>query len=337
MPGRGRPAPGLAVRHRAGRPAARLPAGRAGHPGRDGARRADEEGALGRRLVDAAAARAVAGVRRARRRGARRAARGAGRPARRGRQGRVGAAGVRRTCSPSRPPPRVEAWRRTSGMHRVRGRRGLGAVRALWEARDELAERRDVTPGRIIPDSAIVAAAQAMPADRDALLARQGVPRPRRRALRLPLGRRAPRGRGDGRVRAADPRPALRRPAAPPRLGRPRPGRRPPAQPGPRGARRARRAARPAGREPAHPRLPAPGALDPARDPRPEGRCRPPSTPRSPSSAPGRGRSSSPARSSPRPSWRRTSRCRCRCRRSSRWMSRRWSTEQGEQSEPSAD
>jgi ribonuclease D len=69
---------------------------------------------------------------------------------------------------------RVDAWRRTSGMHRIRGRRGLGAVRALWEARDELAERRDVTPGRIIPDSAIVAAAQAMPADRDALLAVKG-------------------------------------------------------------------------------------------------------------------------------------------------------------------
>ena len=70
--------------------------------------------------------------------------------------------------------PRVDAWRRTSGMHRIRGRRGLGAVRALWEARDQLAERRDVTPGRIIPDSAIVAAAQALPTDRDALLAVKG-------------------------------------------------------------------------------------------------------------------------------------------------------------------
>lgn len=73
-----------------------------------------------------------------------------------------------------RPTPRVEAWRRTSGMHRVRGRRGLGAVRALWEVRDSLAEQRDVTPGRIIPDAAIVAAAQAMPSDRDALLATKG-------------------------------------------------------------------------------------------------------------------------------------------------------------------
>ncbi|WP_122816477.1 HRDC domain-containing protein [Nocardioides pantholopis] len=70
--------------------------------------------------------------------------------------------------------PRVEAWRRTSGMHRVRGRRGLAAVRALWEARDQIAEQRDVTPGRVLPDAAIVAAAQALPTDRAALLATRG-------------------------------------------------------------------------------------------------------------------------------------------------------------------
>ncbi len=72
------------------------------------------------------------------------------------------------------PTPRFEAWRRTSGLHRVRGRRGLGAVRALWEARDSIAAERDVTPGRIIPDSAIVIAAQALPTDRATLLATRG-------------------------------------------------------------------------------------------------------------------------------------------------------------------
>jgi ribonuclease D len=72
------------------------------------------------------------------------------------------------------PTPRVEAWRRTSGMHRIRGRRELAAVRELWETRDEIAQQRDVTPGRIIPDSAIVAAAAAMPSDRDALMATKG-------------------------------------------------------------------------------------------------------------------------------------------------------------------
>jgi len=59
-------------------------------------------------------------------------------------------------------------------MHRVRGRRGLAAVKALWEARDELARQRDVTPGRIIPDSAIVAAAQELPTERGALLGVKG-------------------------------------------------------------------------------------------------------------------------------------------------------------------
>jgi ribonuclease D len=72
------------------------------------------------------------------------------------------------------PTPRVDAWRRTSGVHRVRGRRALGAVRALWEQRDQIAQERDVTPGRILPDSAIVAAASAMPTQRRELLTTQG-------------------------------------------------------------------------------------------------------------------------------------------------------------------
>ena len=70
--------------------------------------------------------------------------------------------------------PRKDPWRRTSGMHRARGRRALAAVRELWEARDAIAAQRDVTPGRIIPDSAIVEAANALPADRAALLALKG-------------------------------------------------------------------------------------------------------------------------------------------------------------------
>ncbi|MFC7360882.1 HRDC domain-containing protein [Nocardioides astragali] len=72
------------------------------------------------------------------------------------------------------PTVRNEAWRRTSGVHRLRGRRALGAARALWEARDAIAAERDVTPGRILPDSAIVAAATAMPTDRRALLSTPG-------------------------------------------------------------------------------------------------------------------------------------------------------------------
>jgi ribonuclease D len=72
------------------------------------------------------------------------------------------------------PGPRTDRWRRTSGMHRARGRRALAAVRGLWQARDEIASRRDVTPGRILPDSAIVEAANAMPRDRSALIGLRG-------------------------------------------------------------------------------------------------------------------------------------------------------------------
>ena len=78
------------------------------------------------------------------------------------------------SSAPSRTAPAQDPWRRTSGMHRARGRRALAAVRELWETRDEIAARRDVTPGRIIPDSAIVEAANAMPRDKAALL---GAPR----------------------------------------------------------------------------------------------------------------------------------------------------------------
>ncbi len=72
------------------------------------------------------------------------------------------------------PTVRVDAWRRTSGLHKVRGRRTLGAVRALWETRDRIARERDVTPSRLIPDAAIVAAATAMPTSRGALLGTPG-------------------------------------------------------------------------------------------------------------------------------------------------------------------
>lgn len=66
--------------------------------------------------------------------------------------------------------PRPDPWRRTSGIHRIRGARALARVRALWYARDEIAARRDLAPGRVLPDSAIVAAAEADPTDISALL-----------------------------------------------------------------------------------------------------------------------------------------------------------------------
>ncbi len=72
------------------------------------------------------------------------------------------------------PPVRHEPWRRTSGLHKVRGRRPLAAVRELWETRDRIARERDVTPGRILPDSAIIEAAVAFPVDQATLLGTKG-------------------------------------------------------------------------------------------------------------------------------------------------------------------
>jgi ribonuclease D len=68
------------------------------------------------------------------------------------------------------PPPKQDPWRRTSGVHGLRSRRQLGMLRSLWQARDDLARRRDVAPGRVLPDAAMVSAVQADPASESALL-----------------------------------------------------------------------------------------------------------------------------------------------------------------------
>ncbi len=67
------------------------------------------------------------------------------------------------------PPERKEPWRRTSGLHKARGRRALGIVREIWQTRDAIAEDRDTTPGRILPDASILELATAPPHDLNAL------------------------------------------------------------------------------------------------------------------------------------------------------------------------
>jgi ribonuclease D len=60
-------------------------------------------------------------------------------------------------------PTRRDRWRRTSGIHKVRDPRALAAVRELWATRDHIARRRDIAPGRILPDAAIINAATTDP------------------------------------------------------------------------------------------------------------------------------------------------------------------------------
>lgn len=71
-------------------------------------------------------------------------------------------------------PPRQDPWRRTSGMHKVRRRRQMAVVRELWTMRDQIAQRRDVSPGKVLGDAAIVEAALALPPNTHALTALPG-------------------------------------------------------------------------------------------------------------------------------------------------------------------
>jgi ribonuclease D len=53
-------------------------------------------------------------------------------------------------------PPRVDPWRRTSGMHKIRKRNQLAVIRSLWNVRNQIAESLDVSPGKLLNDNAIV-------------------------------------------------------------------------------------------------------------------------------------------------------------------------------------
>lgn len=81
------------------------------------------------------------------------------------------------------PAVRLDPWRRTSGIHRLRTRRQLAVVRSLWTARDLYAAEHDIAPGRVLPDAAIIEAARANPVGRRDLAALPifGGPRQRRR------------------------------------------------------------------------------------------------------------------------------------------------------------
>jgi len=53
------------------------------------------------------------------------------------------------------PAPRVDPWRRTSGMHKIKKRIHMAVVRELWQARNSLAQKLDISPGRLLTDAAI--------------------------------------------------------------------------------------------------------------------------------------------------------------------------------------
>lgn len=69
---------------------------------------------------------------------------------------------------------RTDPWRRTSGIHRVHTRRGLAVVRELWLERDKIARRRDLSPTKVLVDTAIVEAARVIPTGPEELTAIAG-------------------------------------------------------------------------------------------------------------------------------------------------------------------
>ncbi|WP_328332653.1 MULTISPECIES: ribonuclease D [unclassified Streptomyces] len=92
------------------------------------------------------------------------------------RQGKLGWAMEEFDAIASAPPapPRKDPWRRTSGMHKVRRRRQMAVVRELWNTRDAVAQRRDVSPGKVLGDGAIVEAALGLPVNLQELTALPG-------------------------------------------------------------------------------------------------------------------------------------------------------------------
>lgn len=82
------------------------------------------------------------------------------------------------------PPARIDPWRRTSGMHKIKKRLHMAVVRELWQARNTLAQELDISPGRLLNDAAISEIA----------LAAEGTPLLNRKQLEKvlrPLGLRA--------------------------------------------------------------------------------------------------------------------------------------------------
>ena len=61
------------------------------------------------------------------------------------------------------PPPRIDPWRRTSGMHKIKRRDQLAIVRSLWFARDKIASQSDIAQGKLLNDNAIVELSIAAP------------------------------------------------------------------------------------------------------------------------------------------------------------------------------
>ena len=68
------------------------------------------------------------------------------------------------------PKPRDQTkWKKLSGLQKVRDPKVLRIAKALWHVREDFASQIDMSPGRVLPDRSIVAAALAQPTSKSIL------------------------------------------------------------------------------------------------------------------------------------------------------------------------
>ncbi len=63
-------------------------------------------------------------------------------------------------------PPQKQPWRRASRQADVRDRRSLAMIRELWNARDKIAQQRDLAPGKVLPNKVLAELAKRKPRSR---------------------------------------------------------------------------------------------------------------------------------------------------------------------------
>ena len=68
------------------------------------------------------------------------------------------------------PGPKADRWRSVPGAGKIRSRRGLAVLKALWETRESIAQRIDLSPGRLVRNAALVRAASNPPRNKRALM-----------------------------------------------------------------------------------------------------------------------------------------------------------------------
>jgi ribonuclease D len=69
--------------------------------------------------------------------------------------------------------PKPDRWRGMTGLHDVKDASKLAIARSLWESREQLAIKLDVSPGRLVPDSSLVAVVKNTPRSRSEMAGRK--------------------------------------------------------------------------------------------------------------------------------------------------------------------